>query len=73
MGYPQKTSIGFFSRTMYRVDLRSSCCNSPGEALHVGASSVALWPPVPDTSEIRHTDTHTQTHTQNTCINIIDA
>ena len=53
---------------MCRVNSRSSCCNSPGEVLHVGASSVALQPPVPDISEI--TDTHT--HTQNTAINIID-
>ena len=57
---------------MRRVDSRSSRCNSPGEALHVGASSVALRPPVPSISEITDTRTHTQTHTQNTAINIID-
>ena len=53
---------------MRRVDSRSSRCNSPGEALHVGASSVALRPPVPGISEI--TDTHT--HTRSMSINIID-
>ena len=45
-------------------------CNSPGEALHVGASRVSLRPPVPGISEI--TDRHTETHTRNTAINIID-
>ena len=57
---------------MRRVDSGSSCCNSPGEALHVSASSIALRPTVPDISEITDTRTHTDTHTQNTCINIID-
>ena len=42
------------------VDSKSSCCNSPGEALHVGASSVSLRPPIPDISEI--TNAHTHTH-----------
>ena len=68
----KKTSKGYFSRTMRRVNSRSSRCNLPSEALHVGASSVALRPQVPDISEITdgHTDTHT--NTQITTINIID-
>ena len=53
---------------MRRVYLRSSRCNSLSEALHVGASNVALRPPVPGISEI----TNTQTHTRSTSINIID-
>ena len=57
-----KSSKCSCSRTMHRVYSRTSCCNLAGEALHVGASSVALQPPVPDISEItdRHTDTHTK-------------
>ena len=55
---------------MRYVDSKPSRYNSPGEALHVSASSVALRPPIPDISEI--TNKHTQTHTQNTAINIID-
>ena len=52
---------------MYHVNSKSSHCNSPSEALHVRASSVALLLPVPDISEI------TDTHTQNTPINITDS
>ena len=58
----------YSSRTMHLVNLRSSRCNSPSEALHFGASSMALRLPVRNISEI----TNTQTHTQNTRINIID-
>ena len=48
------------------VPTQEAVVNSPGEALHIGASSVALRPPVPDISEItdRHTDTRTHTHTE---------
>ena len=57
-GYQQKSSKGFFSQTMQYVNYRSSRSNSPGEALQIGASSVALQPPVAEEfSEI--TDTHT--------------
>ena len=50
---------------MCHVNSRRSRCTSPSEALHVGASSVVLGPPVPDISEIQtHTHTHTQTHTK---------
>ena len=53
---------------MRRVNSKSSHCNSPSEALHVGASSVTLQSPIPDMSEI--TDTHKDT--QYTAINIIN-
>ena len=43
---------------MRHVNSKSSRCNSADEALHVGASSVALPPPVPDFPEF--TDTHTE-------------
>ena len=61
---------GFISRTTRRVDSKTSRWNSPGEALHVGESRVALRRPVPEISEI--TNTHTHTHTRNTAINITD-
>ena len=44
---------------MCHVNLRSRRYNSPSEALHVGASTVALRPPVPDIWEITGTDAHT--------------
>ena len=59
-----KSSKGFPSRTMRHVNSRSSRFNSPGEALHVGASSVALRPPVPNISEITHAHTHIHVHLQ---------
>ena len=37
--------------------LQPAQSNSPGEALHVGASSVAIQLPVPDISEITGTQT----------------
>ena len=65
----RKSSKGLSSRTTCHVNLRISCCNSPGIALHVGVSGMALRPPVPEELEI--TDTHTRKDTQNTAINII--
>ena len=58
----EKVLKAFFSRTTRRVDSKTSHCNSSGEALHVGESSVALRRPVPEISEITNaqTDTHTE-------------
>ena len=68
---PAKSSKGFCFQTMRRVDSRSSCCNSPCEALHVGASSIALQPLVLDVRNYRHTNTHTH-RIRILIINIID-
>ena len=58
----RKTSKGFYSQTTHRIGLKSSLCNSPGEALQEGVSSVAIRPPIPDISG--WTDTQTDRHTE---------
>ena len=55
---------------MRHVNSRSCHHNSPGEALHIGASSVVLQPT--DISEITHKHTHTHTHTHRIRINILN-
>ena len=66
------TSKGFSSRTTRCVNSRSSCCNSPGKALHIGISSMALRRPVPEELAITDRQTDTHTHTRNTAINTIN-
>ena len=58
-----KTSEVFISPTARRIDWRSGLCNSPGEALHNGAKSAALQPPVRGDLG-RDKQTNKQTHTE---------
>ena len=55
---------------MHLTNWKTSQCNLPGKAFHIGESSVVLPRPVPEISEIKNTQT--DTHTQNTAINIIN-
>ena len=43
----RKTSNAFISPTASRIASRIGLCNSPGDAVHVGAKSAAPRPPVP--------------------------
>ena len=59
--YLLKSYKGFCPKPHAVLTQKTSRCISPGEALHVGKSSVALRRPVPEILEI--TNTQTDTHT----------
>ena len=58
-----KTSKAFFSLTVNCIDSRSGLCNSPGKALHVCVSGVALRLPVHEISDGTNKETNKQTDT----------
>ena len=57
-----KTSKAFISPAVRRIVSRSGMCNSPGDALHVGAIGRTLRLPVPgDLGGNKQTETHSRT------------